>query len=90
MSPTRKQIPGFELQERGSTAEPKVFMEERLTGQKHHVIIRRQRDRPLDRPDSAEFPNPVLSDPHAVIEFTRDGRVSPLLLYMHISSVFVS
>jgi hypothetical protein len=70
-----EQISGFELQERGSSCEPKVYMEENLTGSKHHVIIRRQREKALDRPDVAGFPNPILSDPHAIIEFTRDGRV---------------
>ena len=69
------QIPGFEVQERGSTNEPKVFIEEKLPSSKHHVVIRRRRDKALDLPDVAEFANPILSDPHAIIEFTRDGRV---------------
>jgi hypothetical protein len=51
-------------------------MEENLTGSKHLVTIRRQHDPPQNYSDIAEYPNPILSDPHAVIEFTRDGRVS--------------
>ena len=50
-------------------------MEENLTGAKHHVIIRGTKQKPLDRPNIAEFTNPALSNPHAIIEFTRDGRV---------------